>query len=99
MGGDIWSLDTQTGTVNWYTNTTTLHGSAGTATPYGIWPIWTFAVGEVADGLLFLSEGHEYSPPLFIGAQQLAINATTGELVWSTSPLTSRIQPQSHTEL
>jgi len=83
MGGDIWSIDTQTGKVNWYTNTTTLHGGAGTATPYGIWPIWTFAVGEVADGLLFLSEGHEYSPPLFIGAKQLAINATTGELVWA----------------
>ncbi len=83
MGGDIWSIDTQTGTVNWYTNTTTLHGSAGIATPYGIWPIWTFAVGEVADGLLFLSEGHEYSPPLFIGAKQLAINATTGELAWA----------------
>ncbi len=40
------------------------------------------AIGEVADGLLFLSEGHEYSPPLFIGAKQLAINCTTGELAW-----------------
>jgi hypothetical protein len=83
MGGDIWSIDVASGKVNWYTNTTTLQGPAGTNTPYGIWPIWTFAVGEVADGLLFLSEGHEYSPPLFLGAQQLAINATTGELVWS----------------
>ncbi|MGE5532866.1 MAG: PQQ-binding-like beta-propeller repeat protein [Bacillota bacterium] len=83
MGGDIWSLDVRTGKVNWYTNTTTLQGDAGTATPYGIWPLWTFAIGEVADGLLFLSEGHEYSPPLFIGAKQLAINTTTGELVWA----------------
>jgi hypothetical protein len=83
MGGDIWSIDTATGKINWYTNTTTLQGPAGTNTPYGIWPIWTFAVGEVADGLLFLSEGHEYSPPLFIGAKQLAINTTTGELAWA----------------
>jgi len=83
MGGDIWSIDAATGKVNWYTNTTTLQGPAGTNTPYGIWPIWTFSIGEVADGLLFLSEGHEYSPPLFLGAQQLAINCTTGELVWS----------------
>jgi PQQ-like domain len=83
MGGDIWSIDVATGKVNWYTNTTTLQGPAGTNTPYGIWPIWTFSVGEVADGILFLSEGHEYSPPLFLGAQQLAINCTTGELVWS----------------
>ena len=83
FGGDIWSIDVQTGKVNWYTNTTTLHGPAGTNNPYGVWPIWTFSVGGVADGVLFLSEGHEYSPPLFLGAQQLAINTTTGELLWS----------------
>jgi Glucose dehydrogenase len=83
MGGDIWSIDVQTGKINWYTNTTTLQGPAGTNSPYGIWPIWTFSVGGVAGGLLFLSEGHEYSPPLFLGAKQLAINTTTGELVWS----------------
>ena len=83
FGGDIWSIDVQTGKINWYTNTTTLQGPAGTNSPYGIWPIWTFSVGGVADGLLFLSEGHEYSPPLFLGAKQLAINCTTGELVWS----------------
>ena len=39
--------------------------------------------GSVADGILFLEEGHEYSPPLFLGAQQLAINCTTGKLVWN----------------
>ena len=32
--------------------------------------------------MLYLSEGHEYSPPLFHGAQVLALNATTGQLVW-----------------
>ncbi len=83
MGGDIWSIDALSGNVNWYTNTTKLQGPAGTATPYGIWPIWTFAVGGVADGMLFLSEGHEYSPPLFLGAKQLAINCTDGSLVWA----------------
>jgi hypothetical protein len=83
LGGDIWSIDMLTGDVNWYTNTTKLQGSAGLSNPYGIWPIWTFSNGGVADGVLFLAEGHEYSPPLFLGAQQLAINTTTGELVWS----------------
>ncbi len=72
-----------TGNINWYTNTTTLQGSSGTNSPYGIWPIWTFSIGGVADGVLFLEEGHEYSPPLFLGAQQLAINCSTGDLVWS----------------
>jgi hypothetical protein len=83
FGGDIWSINMLTGAINWYTNTTVLQGSAGTNSPYGIWPLWSFSMGGVADGLLFLEEGHEYSPPLFLGAQQLAINCTTGELVWS----------------
>jgi hypothetical protein len=33
--------------------------------------------------ILYLSEGHEYNPPLFHGALQLALNATSGQLVWS----------------
>ena len=83
FGGDIWSIDILNGHINWYTNTTTLQGSAGTNTPYGIWPVWVFSNGAIADGVLFLEEGHEYSPPLFLGAQQLAINCTTGKLIWS----------------
>ena len=33
--------------------------------------------------MLFVPEGHQYSPPLFNGASQLAINCTNGKLVWS----------------
>ena len=33
--------------------------------------------------ILYLSEGHEYNPPLFHGALQLALNATSGQLGWS----------------
>ena len=51
--------------------------------PYGIWPLWSFTVGTVADGKLFVPEGHMYSPPLFHEAQQLALNITDGSLVWS----------------
>lgn len=82
FGGDIWSINMLTGNINWYTNTTKLQGPAGTNSPYGIWPIWSFANPGVAEDVLFLSEGHEYSPPLFLGAQQLAINTTNGQLVW-----------------
>ncbi len=46
-------------------------------------PLWTFSVGTVADGKLFVPEGHMYSPPLFHNAQQLALNTTNGEVVWS----------------
>ena len=38
FGGDIWSINFTTGTVNWYTNTTMLQGSSGTNSPYGVWP-------------------------------------------------------------
>ena len=69
FGGDIWAFDIKTGNMLWYTNTNMLQGSAGTATPYGVWLIWSFSnPGAIADGVLFLAEGHEYSPPMFNGA-------------------------------
>ena len=83
FGGDIWSINLMTGKVNWYTNTTAIQGSAGTNSPYNVWPLWTFSTGEVADGMLFVPEGHEYSPPLFLGAQILAVNCTNGNPVWA----------------
>jgi hypothetical protein len=83
LGGDIWSINMLNGTINWYTNTTALLGPAGYNSPYGIWPIWEQADIGVADGIIFLAVGHEYSPPLFLGAQQLAVNCTTGQLVWN----------------
>ena len=84
VGGDVWAFNIKTGDMLWYTNTNILQGPAGTNTPYGVWPIWSFSnPGAIADGVLFLSEGHEYSPPMFKGAKELAINTTNGQLVWS----------------
>ena len=84
LGGDIWAINYANGAILWYTNTTTLSGAAGANTPYGVWPLWTFMVGSGAGGELFVAEGHEYSPPLFHGSDQLAINMTNGKLVWSS---------------
>ncbi len=78
-GGDIYAQDMLTGTILWEYHSR----PADLESPYGIWPLWTFTVGTVADGKLFVPEGHMYSPPLFHEAQQLAINLTNGELVWS----------------
>jgi hypothetical protein len=59
-------------------------GDAGSDTPYGIWPLWVFSGGSISgNGVYLLNVGHEYSPPLFRGAKQLALNTTTGELLWS----------------
>ena len=55
------------GKILWQTLTTVLHGDPGTDTPYSVSPLWTFTVGTIADGVLYIPEGHQYSPPLFRG--------------------------------
>ena len=85
FGGDIWAIDAKTGEQVWYTSTNKLVGESGSDTPYGVWPLWVFSGGSIAGGVYFLNIGHEYSPPLFRGAKQLAINITNGELVWEIS--------------
>ena len=82
FGGDIWAIDAKTGKEVWYTSTNKLLGESGSDTPYGVWPLWVFSGGSIAGGVYFLNVGHEYSPPLFRGAKQLAINITNGELIW-----------------
>jgi hypothetical protein len=83
FGGDIYAINILTGAIIWQTTTASSSGPSGSYTPYGVWPIWTQPKGTIAGGLLFVGEGHEYSPPLFRGAGQLAINITNGQPVWS----------------
>ncbi len=84
FGGDVWAVDASNGEQLWYTSTNILIGDAGSDTPYGIWPLWVFSGGSVSgNGVYLLNIGHEYSPPLFRGAQQLALNTSTGELIWN----------------
>ena len=78
-GGDVYSYNIVTGALNWQYHTP----PGGYESPYGVEPIWTFTVGSIGGGILFLPEGHMYSPPLFRNAQQLALNITTGKVVWS----------------
>ncbi len=78
-GGDAYSIDMATGTFNWDYHSP----SSGYESPYGTWPFWTFSVGTVADGKLFIPIGHMYSPPLFHHAQQMVLNITDGSVVWS----------------
>ena len=83
FGGTIYAINMATGTFVWHTTTAQISGPSGSDTPYGVWPIWTFTVGSIAGGELFVPEGHQYSPPMFRGASQLAINLTNGQGVWS----------------
>ncbi|MGA3111301.1 MAG: PQQ-binding-like beta-propeller repeat protein [Candidatus Bathyarchaeia archaeon] len=84
FGGDIYAIDMHTGSIIWQTDTNAISGPAGSDTPYGVWPIWQFGnPGAIADGILFLGEGHEYSPPLFRASNLIAVNLTNGQPVWS----------------
>jgi hypothetical protein len=83
FGGDMDAISLTNGTILWATSTTQIFGSSGSDTPYGVWPLWTWNSATVAGGLLYIPMGHEYSPPLFRGAQLLAFNTTNGQLVWS----------------
>jgi hypothetical protein len=78
-GGDVYAYTLGDGSLKWQFHTP----SGGYESPYGVEPLWTFTVGTIADGKLFVPEGHMYSPPLFHQAQQLALNLTNGEVVWS----------------
>ena len=82
FGGDIWALNATTGVQMWAQNTLNLLGSPGVETPYGTWPLWIFAAQAQTNNIAYFGVGHEYDPPLFHGAQMLAINMTDGTLVW-----------------
>ena len=82
LGGDLWCQNLD-GSLRWYTNTTALIGSPGIESPYGIWPLWTFGSSCISTDVGYWSIGHEYDPPLFHGAQLLAVNSTDGSPVWS----------------
>jgi outer membrane protein assembly factor BamB len=78
FGGYVYCFDVKTGTRKW----TFWTGSGGYETPYGVWPIVNFEC--IADGKIYVMGGHLYSPPLFHGGQLYCINATSGDLIWSS---------------
>jgi hypothetical protein len=79
FGGYINCVDLHTGTLKWTFST----GKSGYDTPYGVWTLWAFARHTIADGKIYVGEGHEYSPPIFRGAQMLCIDAYTGKQIYS----------------
>ncbi|MGA2680207.1 MAG: PQQ-binding-like beta-propeller repeat protein [Candidatus Bathyarchaeia archaeon] len=77
LGGYVYAMNATTGALMWTWNT----GNGTYATPYNIFPIWY--LNAVGGGYLYVMGGHEYSPPLFSGAQLYCLNAATGKEVWS----------------
>jgi outer membrane protein assembly factor BamB len=83
FGGDIWCLNETDGAVRWQTDTISLLGNPGLETPYATWPLWVFLCDCITNDVGYFAVGHEYNPPLFHGAQLMAINMTDGTLIWS----------------
>jgi hypothetical protein len=81
LGGEVYAFDLKTGALKWSWSA----GSAGVDTPYGVWPLGTWPNHYVlADGKLYVRSGHDYTPPVFRGAKIYCINATSGDLIWSS---------------
>jgi outer membrane protein assembly factor BamB len=84
LGGDVYAINIATGAINWHYQTP----SGGVDSPYSVEPLWpSVGRGVVAGGILFVPEGHEFAPPLFHGAQQIALDITDGKVVWSISAM------------
>jgi len=75
-GGYVHAFDINTGEKEW----AYYLGDAGYDTPYGHYPLETPLI--IADGKVYTSSGHGYSPPIFKGAKLYGLNATDGSLIW-----------------
>jgi hypothetical protein len=96
IGGYLNAVNLNTGKLDW----TWTRGSAGYNTPYGVYPNWVFDSQTIADGMIFLSEGRLYDPPLFPGGEKVAINCTTGQLVWAINGAFQRdVTPVADSEM
>jgi hypothetical protein len=81
FGGTVNSYNLQTGTFEWSWTAP----NAGIDSPFGVWPLGTFPNHYIlADGKLYVSAGHDYTPPVFKGAKLYCLNATSGGLIWSS---------------
>ncbi len=82
-GGIMHAFDTKTGQLVWtYGNGGSRNTTySGTGLAYGRYPIYP---GPIVNGILFLDTGeHSAQPPLYKGALVRALNATTGEEIWT----------------
>jgi hypothetical protein len=86
--GIVYCYDTKTGDILWTYgnggagNTT----NSGVETPFAHFPTFVQAIG--GDVVYLVTTEHTEESPIFKGATASAINATTGQLIWSISDYT-----------
>ncbi len=76
--GDVCAFNVTTGTSMWVFS----EGSSGVQTPFGSWP--TYGGVTIANGIIYYGPLEHTPPtPMYRGFNLYAINATTGEQMWS----------------
>jgi outer membrane protein assembly factor BamB len=81
LAGEVYCYDAKTGVRKWSFNT----GNSGIDSPFGSWPLGTWSDHHIlADGKLYVRAGHDYTAPVFKGANIYCLNATTGDLLWKS---------------
>ena len=88
--GILYCWDLSTGNLLWTWGNGEIGSSnssfAGFNTPFGVYPMQINAIGN---GVVYMvTTEHTIETPLFKGGIQTAINATTGQLIWSLSGYT-----------
>jgi hypothetical protein len=94
--GIVYCYDTKTGDILWTYgnggagNTT----NSGVETPFSHYPTFVQAIG--GDVVYIVTTEHTPETPIFKGATASAINATTGQLIWSISDYTGEFMYESY---
>ncbi len=84
MGGIIYCYNLKTGNLEW----TYGNGGAGNSTNSGLpWPgPYPTIIYAIANGVIYtITNEHTFETPIFKGALSRAINATTGQEIWTVS--------------
>jgi hypothetical protein len=94
-GGVVYCYDTKTGQVEW----TYGNGGEGNSTDSGLevpgpYPTFINAIGN--DVVYLVTSEHTIETPLFKGALARAINATTGQEIWTVNSYTGEFSGNSY---
>ncbi|MGA2523475.1 MAG: PQQ-binding-like beta-propeller repeat protein [Candidatus Bathyarchaeia archaeon] len=96
--GILYAWDVTTGNLLWTWGNgpegSTNSSYAGFNTPFGVYPMQINAIG---DGVVYMvTTEHTIETPLFKGGVNVAINATTGQEIWSLSGYTGEFFTTSY---
>jgi hypothetical protein len=95
FGGVLYAYNMTTGNMEWtYGNGGEGNTTRSLSTPYGAYPTFINAVGN---GVIYLvTTEHTATNPIYKGALARAVNATTGQEIWTLSSYTSEFVSMSY---